>query len=481
MNNFLTTATSITTAKTKGKNNAINKFVTYPALVLLVVLAGTFSTLVTAKTVKKQPQLSQFIAAKVQLAQQLQQQEEFHEAIRLLSELAPRQAYDQAVIHRVLGIFYWQNENIPQAVNYLSIAVESDLLGAQQARITQRMLADILLSQQQFAAALPHYYQLIKQVQLVKEHPLAKQDQLINQRSEDEAELWLRIGQAHYQLKQWPEVITAVKMYDTAANANLVKIADSTSLERKHVQALNLQLTAQSQLQLWPDAITTLQRILLVQPDKLRWWQQLAAIQLRIDQPQAALDSLILAQRQGLALSVQERKTLAQLYAQQGIPEKAALELKAILLEVKMLEETDVAELSGVTSSGVTSEGDRQKLLVTQAQYWQQAKEWVLAIQTWREVSLTTAQYRWSLAQLLLQQGYYQAALQELNNADITQGKNKSEIAQIELAKVRAYYKLAQFDQAIAHAKQAQYISPSASAKGWIAYLKQLRSNDYRS
>jgi len=231
MNHFLATAITLVTAtatittakatpKAKGKIKAINKFVTYPALVLLVVLTGTFSTLATAKTVKNQPQLSQFTAAKVQLAQQLQQQEEFDEAIRLLSEITPRQAYDQAVVHRVLGIFYWQNENIPQAVNYLSMAVESDLLGAQQARITQRMLADILLSQQQFAAALPHYYQLIKQDQLAKQHQLTKQ------RSEDEAELWLRIGQAHYQLKQWPEVISAVNMYDTAANISPVKTAD---------------------------------------------------------------------------------------------------------------------------------------------------------------------------------------------------------------------------------------------------------------
>jgi tetratricopeptide (TPR) repeat protein len=430
--------------ETVSSNRLMPVIVYFLVAAVLTLLPCSYSAQALAKaSTNKAAQLTQFIAGKVQLAQQLQQQEKYLEAINLLSELTPRQAYDQAVVHRVLGIFYWQQENIPQAIKYLSLAVESDLLAAQQTWITRRMLADILLSQQQFTEALPHYYHLVKTDELTTSATSSRQ-------VEDYATLWLRIAQAHYQLKQWPTVISAVQKYVV------------TNPEGAHVQALNLQLTAQSQLQLWPEAILTLQRIILIEPNKLLWWQQLAGIQLRLEQPQAALASLILAQRQDLALSVQERRTLAQLYAQQGVPEKAALELGAVLPLLSDAQE-------------------RQALLVTQAHYWQMAKEWDLAIQTWREIALTTVKYRWQLAQLLLQQGDYQAALLELNNADITQGKNKPEIAQIELAKVRAYYKLAKYDRAIVHAKQAQATSPSASAKGWIAYLTQLRRNAYRS
>ncbi|MFT5880931.1 MAG: hypothetical protein ACI86X_002070 [Moritella sp.] len=432
--------------ETVSSNRFMPVIVSFLVAALLILLPCTYSAQAQAKaSTNKAAQLTQFIAGKVQLAQQLQQQEKYLEAISLLSELRPRQAYDQAVVHRVLGIFYWQQENIPQAIKYLSLAVESDLLAAQQAWITRRMLADILLSQQQFTGALPHYYHLVKKEHLVKKDELTT-SAASSRKVEGYATLWLRIAQAHYQLKQWPAVISAVQKYVV------------TNPEGALVQALNLQLTAQSQLQLWPDAILTLQRILHIEPNKLLWWQQLAGIQLRLDQPKAALASLILAQRQGLALSVQERRTLAQLYAQQGVPEKAALELGAVL------------PLLGDAQ-------ERQALLVTQAHYWQMAKEWDLAIQTWREIALTTAQHRWQLAQLLLQQGDYQAALLELNNADITQSKNKPEIAKIELAKVRAYYKLAKYDRAIVHAKQAQAINASASAKGWIVYLTQLRKN----
>ncbi|MCJ8351889.1 tetratricopeptide repeat protein [Moritella sp.] len=389
----------------------------------------------TSSAYANPPQLTQFIAGKIQAAQALQQQERYGDAIELLTELTPRQAYDQAFVQRVLGIFHWQQENTDQAVKYLTLAVESQLLPTEQTWMTQRMVADILLSQQKYQQALPHYYVLVnKKISSIK--------------LKEFTELWLRIAQTHYQLREWDKVLIAVRSYE------------GINTQGDQVQALNLQLTAQSQLQRWPAAIDTLDRIIAVEPDKLLWWQQLAGLQLRVSQPQAALTTLILAQRQGLELSVQEYRTLAQLYAQQGIPEQAAREL-------------------GLLAANITDNDERQKLLAEQAQYWQMAKEWNKAIDTWRDViALSTgdaAEYRWLLAQLLLQQGHYELALLELNHHQIKQGKSNKEQAAIELAKVRSYYKLEQFDRAITHAKLAQYLSPSASAKGWLKYLQQVR------
>jgi len=416
-----------------------------------------------------QPQLTQFIAGKIQAAQALQQQERYGDAIELLAELTPRQAYDQAFVQRVLGIFHWQQENTEQAVKYLSLAVESQLLPTEQTWMTQRMVADILLSQQKYKQALPHYYVLVNSYVLVnndmqnnsvlvnraegrdkQSHQSAtkRKKKASNIKTKEFTELWLRIAQTHYQLREWDKVLTAVRSYE------------AVNTQGDQVQALNLQLTAQSQLQRWPAAIDTLDRIIAVEPGKLLWWQQLAGLQLRTSQPQAALTTLILAQRQGLELSVQERRTLAQLYAQQGIPEQAAREL-------------------GLLAKGLNDNDERQNMLAEQAQYWQMAKEWNKAINTWRDViSLSennTAEYRWPLAQLLLQQGRYESALVELNHHQIKQGRSKKEQAAIELAKVRSYYKLEQFDRAITHAKLAQHLAPSASAKGWLKYLQQVR------
>lgn len=434
----------------------------------LLVLIGLFALPVYAKPL----QLTQFIAGKIQAAQALQQQDRYSDAIALLAELTPRQEYDKAFVERVLGIFHWQQENTEQAVKYLSSAVESQLLPTEQTWMTRRMVADILLSQQQYKLALPHYYILVSDYTLVNSVLINKalankvlintavnnhnnSEQISSQHNRKTSnikqteftELWLRIAQTHYQQREWNKVLSAVNSY-----AELNTNGDQ-------VQALNLQLTAQSQLQRWPAAINTLERIIAIQPGKLLWWQQLAGLQLRTAQPQAALSTLILAKRQGLELSVRERRTLAQLYAQQGIPEQAALELASL-------------------AEDTADNNEREMLLAEQARYWQMAKEWSNAINIWRDViylaGLDAGQYRWPLAQLLLQQGRYESALVELKHRQIQQGKNKNQQAKIELAKVRAYYKLAQFDRAITHAKLAQHISPSASAQGWIQYLRQM-------
>lgn len=419
-----------------------------------LVLIGLFAWPVYAKP----PQLTQFIAGKIQAAQALQQQDRYSDAIELLAELTPRQEYDKAFVQRVLGIFHWQQENTEQAVKYLSAAVESQLLPIEQTWMTRRMVADILLSQQKYQQALPHYYVLVNKYALSdgvldrvtvdsNKAAVKYKQKKSNIKVTEFTELWLRIAQTHYQLREWDEVLSAVRSYE------------KLNMQGDQVQALNLKLTAQSQLQRWSAAIDTLERIIVIQPDKLLWWQQLAGLQLRTAQPQAALTTLILAQRQGLELSARERRTLAQLYAQQGIPEQAALELASLAKDT-----IDINE--------------RQTLLAEQARYWQMAKEWNNAINSWRDViSLSeddAGEYRWPLAQLLLQQGRYESALVELTHSQIQQGKSKKLQAKIELAKVRAYYKLQQFDRAITHAKLAQHISPSASAKGWLQYLRQI-------
>ncbi|GIC78198.1 lipopolysaccharide assembly protein LapB [Moritella sp. F3] len=421
-------------------------------------LLFAFMCLYASSAYANPPQLTQFIAGKIQAAQALQQEERYSDAIELLTELSPRQAYDKAFVQRVLGIFHWQQENTQQAVKYLSLAVESQLLPTKQTWVTQRMIADILLSEQKYRRALPHYYVLVNEYVLSdgvlgkvaagNENGAKRKQNKSDIKVTEFTELWLRIAQTHYQLREWDQVLSAVSSYE------------KLNTQGDQVQALNLQLTAQSQLQRWPAAIDTLDRIIAVEPDKLLWWQQLAGLQLRVSQPQAALTTLILAQRQGLELSTAERRTLAQLYAQQGIPEQAAREL-------------------GLLAQDSTDNNEREKLFAEQAQYWQMAKEWDLAINAWRDVirlaKNNTAEYRWPLAQLLLQQGQYESALLELNHQQIKQDKSKKDQAAIELAKVRAYYKLEQFDRAISHAKLAQHLAPSASAKGWLKYLQQVR------
>ncbi|MGF1689479.1 hypothetical protein L4C36_22930 [Photobacterium japonica] len=383
-------------------------------IALIVALAfplGAFSSMASAE-------LSQFTAGKVQRANTLQQDDKLDQAIAMLEGLDPSRDYDKAFVQRMLGVFYWQQGNSKKAIANLTAAVNTGLLKDEQAWITQRMLADILLSNAQYKQALPHYYALTKSIPDTQ-----KAD-----------ELWFRIAQSHYQLSEWKAVLRALSSHQRYA-----KKAD--------VQSLTLKLGAQLQLQQWKGTIPTLERLIALEPKKTVWWQQLAGIQLRIGHSKSALETLALAKRNGIALTQQDLKTLGQLYAQRGMPERAA----------RLYAELD----NGNTDV---------ELISTQAQYWQMAKEWDQAITAWQVAAKLNNKYRWPLAQLLLQEGQYQRAIAQLDK--VTSQRHASEV---ELAKVRAYYKLDNFDQAIIHAKRADNIKSTSASKSWIQYLNQMR------
>ncbi|EJC7007185.1 tetratricopeptide repeat protein [Vibrio parahaemolyticus] len=361
-------------------------------------------------------ELSQYTASRVQRAHSLAQEEKLKEAISTLESLDLSRGYDQAFVARMLGIFYWQNEQVKPAIKQLDFAVSSGLLQDEQAWQTRKMLADILLNEQQFAKALPHYYELSKAVPK-------------NQKAH---EVWLRIAQSHYQLSQWNKVLSAMGRYEKFGQPD-------------ELGPLSIKLSSELELKKWQPAIVTIKRLIAIEPERVEWWRQLVALHLRVDDSKRALDAMALAKLQGVALSQDDFKLLAQLYAKRGIPERAALIME-------QLEDLNV---------------DSQ-LKAQQATYWQMAKAWDKSIDSWRIAAKLDSKYYWNYSQLLVQQGHYQQALAAL---DKVKGRN----ADVALIKTRAYYKLNRLDDALANAKRANEIKPSNQAKSWVKYLTQRR------
>ncbi|EMF7446613.1 hypothetical protein BBM40_16680 [Vibrio parahaemolyticus] len=377
-------------------------------------LITTLLSLTAASAIAQE--LSQYTASRVQRAHSLAQEEKFKEAISTLESLDLSRGYDQAFVARMLGIFYWQNEQVKLAIKQLDFAVSSGLLQDEQAWQTRKMLADILLNEQQFAKALPHYYELSRAVPK-------------NQKAH---EVWLRIAQSHYQLSQWNKVLSAMGRYEKFGQPD-------------ELGPLSIKLSSELELKKWQPAIVTIKRLIAIEPERVEWWRQLVALHLRVDDSKRALDSMALAKLQGVALSQDDFKLLAQLYAKRGIPERAALIME-------QLEDLNV---------------DSQ-LKAQQATYWQMAKEWDKSIDSWRIAAKLDSKYYWNYSQLLVQQGHYQQALAAL---DKVKGRN----ADVALIKTRAYYKLNRLDDALANAKRANEIKPSNQAKSWVKYLTQRR------
>lgn len=377
-------------------------------------LITTLLSLTAASAIAQE--LSQYTASRVQRAHSLAQEEKLKEAISTLESLDLSRGYDQAFVARMLGIFYWQNEQVKPAIKQLDFAVSSGLLQDEQAWQTRKMLADILLNEQQFAKALPHYYELSKAVPK-------------NQKAH---EVWLRIAQSHYQLGQWNKVLSAMGRYEKFGQPD-------------ELGPLSIKLSSELELKKWQPAIVTIKRLIAIEPERVEWWRQLVALHLRVDDSKRALDAMALAKLQGVALSQDDFKLLAQLYAKRGIPERAALIME-------QLEDLNV---------------DSQ-LKAQQATYWQMAKEWDKSIDSWRVAAKLDSKYYWNYSQLLVQQGHYQQALAAL---DKVKGRN----ADVALIKTRAYYKLNRLDDALANAKRANEIKPSNQAKSWVKYLTQRR------
>ncbi|WP_394134721.1 tetratricopeptide repeat protein [Aliivibrio fischeri] len=363
-------------------------------------------------------ELSKYTANKVQRAQSLQQQEKLNEAIEVLGGVNTSKAYDKAFVARMLGVFYWENNQKSLAIKNLDYAVSSGELKDTQAWVTERMLADLLLMEQQYKKALPHYYQLVKSLP----------------KNEKGNELWLRIAQIHYQLTEFTSTLKAIQRYES------YRQPDSLT-------PLSLKFGSQVQLKQWKSVIPTLERLIVLEPEKLTWWRQLVTAHLQLHQTKQALSVLVLADRKGLPLPEQDIMLLAQLYAKQGIPEQAAITLKRLSKA-----NTDV------------------DLLVEQAVYWQQAKEWQQSILYWGKAAKVSPRYYWQEAQLLLQQKEYQLALASL--AKVKDPKKKQAVL---LAQAKAYYKLNRIEESLIKAKKANDITSTNETKGWVNYLSNLR------
>ena len=373
-------------------------------------------------------ELSLYNAKKVQYASQLQQEGKLIEAIEVLAPLTPTAKFDQAYISRVLGVFYWQNEQEKKAISELAKSVSLVALDRKSQWQTEKMLADIYYSDHQFSQAINHYQHL-----LLSEYP-TKSDKQRAELTSNKNELHLRVANSYYQKQSWKNCLTHIRQF-----------VPKNKVEK--IQKNKIQLVSELQLTYWSSAEKTAQVLIQLEPNKKMWWHQLIAAQLQQQKSDKALVNYSLAKQQGIQFEAQDYKTLSQLYGQNKLPERAA----------QMMEE--------MFTHFPSSKGESN--IVRQATYWQMAKEWDKAEKVWQQAAQINKKHYWALAKLQSQQKAYKRALISTESA-------KPVIVESEyrLMKVRLYYKLARFNDALAQAKKLDEIKPSEEAKDWIRYLK---------
>ncbi|MFA0085146.1 tetratricopeptide repeat protein [Vibrio sp. 10N.261.51.F12] len=393
----------------------MKKRLTHLSLLLTCCLSFSFSQVAVAKQ-----ELGMRTATQVSKAYELEQQEKLTEAIALLETLKPSASFDKAYVARMLGIYYWQADKTDLAIKQLQIAVNTHAFKDDQGWQTERMLAELLLSDTKAEQSLVHFERLVTSAEAL-EIPKA---QLTT--------AWLNKARAHYLLQQWAPLLASINQYHRL---------DSTP----KLQPLSLQLSAELQLSRLKSAIITSQKLLALQPEKMMWWQQLSALYMQTKQYKLALATLVSAKRAGIDIPDTMQLSMAQLYAQQGIPEKSAH-----LYRDLQLSDTDV------------------DTIVKQATHWQMAREWTHAQTSWLAAARLNAKYYEQVSRLEMQQGDFKQALQSL---DKVKGLTLQEK---QLLQIRAYVGLKQYATAKTLAESAHKAKPTTQTADWLNYLDQM-------
>lgn len=363
--------------------------------------------------------ISPYALRYMQQAQTLSAKEQNQQAIEHLLTAEVSRPGDVAAISRMLGILYWQSEQAQHSVMALEKALNAQGLADDEQWRTRRMLSSIYLTLGQFRQALPHLELLTQSIP----------------EGENAAEVWLHLAQAHYSLEQWRETLLALEK--------------QRKLDPKpSVAVLSISLGAHAQLEQWSQVVDNAKQLIALQPEKKIWWMQAYSGYLNLRQQKAALDILTLAQLKGITLLDSELKSLAYLYASQGIYEKAAVTLS-------QLEQAD---------------GDLE-LIRLQAQYWQAAKEWQKSLHFWHKAAEIESKYHWEVAVLQNQLQKYQQVI-----ASLDQMENQQRFYDAQLLKVNALYRLNRLEAALALAKKADAIKSSTQTQSWVRFLSHKKS-----
>ena len=204
-----------------------------------------------------------------------------------------------------------------------------------------------------------------------------------------------------------------------------------------------MQLGAQLAQQKWKSAIQTTASLRELEPQNEVWWRQLIALYMQTHDHRNALITLQQAERAKFVLSNQQLTLMAQLYAQSGVPYQAAK-----------------------TYERLSDIGRDPELIAQQAYYWQQAKEWQLALMHWDRAANLKPQYYKQYALLAIQQ-------RELENALSAIDRMPNKDASLLVIKTQILNEMGKTEVALNTITLAHQLSPSDSTATWLRYLTQ--------
>jgi len=248
-----------------------------------------------AEKKRKSYTLSQRVGKKMIKVYDLYAADKLTSAIQLALTIKAKKPYDQAYLNRFLGNMYaGQSGQARKAISYIKRAVKADILSTQEHGSALRTLADLHMQQSHYKLAISRYKQWLKFTKA------------------SDPQVWLRIAQAHLELKQFSQVI---------APANRAIAAFAKPNKNPYL----LKLAAYYQRKQYRNTIKVAVKLVELFPQEKTYWLQLGQFYMVNEQYKHALSTMHLAYLKGFVTSATEIKVLAQLYRQNNIPHRSAL------------------------------------------------------------------------------------------------------------------------------------------------------------
>ncbi|MDP5137036.1 hypothetical protein ORJ04_13865 [Rheinheimera baltica] len=409
----------------------MNKFKKLTSALVILTALGVTATSVNAAVQPNLAKVEERKARKTQIvgervgkslvkAFDLYNEEKLDEAIVVLKEISSNNDFDSATLNRFLGNLYATKDE-KQAIKYLTLAVKPDVLTFNDQSLTMKLLADMLLQDKQYPKAIKAY------------------EDWILFTGEQSADAYMRIANAYHLMNQYDKVVPAA---DDA-------IRFSPKPETNHYL---LKMGALYELKKYKELVAHTEIMVQIFPENKQFWVYLGNFYTLTEEYAKSLSTLQLAYSQGYLEKDSEVRMLAQMYANNNIPYKAA-----VTMEKHM-------------KSGLVKK-DKNNLSFVASNY-QSAREFAKAADYYGELAKLTND-----ADAYRRQGSAYLSVQRYNDAisafDKALSMNVDKASGVYMSLVDAYFYQKKYKEAYAALMNAKKDpAMSRQVRSWESYIK---------
>lgn len=354
-------------------------------------------------------------------------------AIAELEAAGARDSFDVAYVNRFLGNLYAADEQFERAIQLVKQAADSNELGWADHASVLKLTADLALQTEKYQLALEYY---------------GKWLQFTGERDPD---VFMRIANAYYELKQFDKVIRPADL----------SIAAFRAKGEENRNPYILKIASYYERQMYAEAIKVLEAGLNVLPGEKGWWSQLGMMYMLVEDMDKALQTMEIAYLAGYLDKENQFKALAQLYSNNLIPYKAAT------IMLKHLESGDI-EKTMRNYQMVAGNFEQSRDFAKAAAQFEKAAQYAETRKDKAEM------YRRQGSALLRAEQYTKAAdafLKALDNGIENEGR-------VYMSLTEAHFYNNNFREALKYVQEAKKFSNERrNAANWETYIRSKASN----